>query len=482
MTQNGVQEWRIQNPYTGKEIFCVPLLSEPQIEEKIEKAKNAFAIWRKTSAYERSRYLLTVAQELRKLRDEFAQMLCDEVGKPISLARIEVDRGISVLEWASAEALRFTGEMIRTDVFSNGRNGWGIYTRFPRGVILGITPYNFPLNLVLHKVAPALACGAVILIKPSPYSVRIALRLEKLFEQLFHDENEKVSEKASLIQVLPVSDADAARLTQASEISMVSFTGSAAVGFQIRKQVSQKPLTLELGGNAWVVLDQGVDAAQLERIAKKIGLAAFGYAGQSCISVQNVAIHEDHWSLFKQILSSVTEQINFGDPANESVQCGPLIHSSAAQKIRNQLNLCRLERVESHNFVGESCERMVAPTLLIANSQAELDQHPQWTEEEVFGPVMMVSSFVDTDELIHRVNRGRYGLQAGLFTQNLKAVEKFYCELRVGGVMVNDVPTTRYDHQPYGGMKDSGQGREGIRFAMEEMTEGKFLSLSSCIT
>ncbi|MEO5971206.1 MAG: aldehyde dehydrogenase family protein [Bdellovibrionia bacterium] len=481
---------QIKNPYSGELLGELQYATPEETRRVVATSVTAFQKWRHSSAWERSELLLHAARQLEVEKEDFAQLIRQEAGKPISAARGEVDRAIGVLRWGSGEAQRFAGELLRLDASATGRPGFGINTRFPRGVILGITPYNFPLNLAMHKVAPAVACGCSIIVKPSSSTPLTALKLARLFE----------SSVPGLVQVLLTNDASTSELTRLPEIAMISFTGSTAIGWKIRQQAPEKPTALELGGNAWVLVMEDTPASAYPAIARKIANAAFGYAGQSCISVQNVGVASAIREEFSSHLKTATEATPYGDPSSSSVISGPLIHRKAAVRVQTQIqkaigggaevicakkqegNCAPLSQADAETETSSNSS-LVVPSLVVLNSNAKNRSKQgnlasSLVQDEVFGPVMTISEFADIPEIIKNINASRYGLQAGIFTQNWPAIERFYRELEVGGVVINDVPTTRYDHQPYGGVKDSGQGREGLRYAMEEMTESKFLALS----
>jgi acyl-CoA reductase-like NAD-dependent aldehyde dehydrogenase len=465
----------VQNPYNGAEIGRVPFDSPEEIAASLEAAVGAFKKWRASSSHERSQLLLAVAARLEARRQEFALLIRDEAGKPVASAEAEVLRAIGVLRWAAAESLRLTGDILRLDTVGSGRPGYGLATRFARGPILGITPFNFPLNLLVHKVAPAIASGCSILIKPSPFTPLTAQR----FISIFHE----VGAIDGLIELVMADDAGTEALTRASEISMVSFTGSARIGHLVQAQAAPtKPVTLELGGNAWVAVLEDIPVSAYPAIARKIAGGAFGYAGQSCISVQNVAVPRSIADTFKAALRRATEETVYGNPADPNVISGPVINDAAAKRIQAELsklqNSCELIRSHQITEAAQLSERLIAPTLVCSP-----DLNSSLVREEIFGPVVTFNIFDDSprfsEKFIEQVNVSRYGLQAGVFTQRWDVIERLYKELNVGGLVINDVPTTRYDHQPYGGERDSGHGREGVRYAMEEMTTTKFLGLSS---
>ncbi len=460
-----MQELFVRDPYTGETIEKLKLHSPEVLQRTLQRALEKFTTWRFSPAHERARVLEHVAAQLTARKSEFASLIRREAGKPITLAEIEVDRAISVLYWAAGEAQRFGGEILRLDAQTSGRPGFGMHTRFARGVVLGITPFNFPLNLVVHKIAPAVACGCPIVIKPSPYAPLTALKIASLFEEA----------QPGLVQVALADDAATAKLTQAREIATLSFTGSANVGWKIRKQAPEKPTTLELGGNAWVAVLDDADPSSLPATAKRIARGAFAYAGQSCISVQNVAVHKSRWKEMRELLAAETEALPFGDPSNRDVISGPVIHEQAAERIRATLK-SQAVTIRSRQCLGAKREgaAVIAPTLVELGTDAG---DSSLTQDELFGPALNLIAINSVDELVTRINSSRFGLQAGVYTNHWPTIERLYRELEVGGLVINDVPTTRFDHQPYGGVKESGQGREGVRYAMESMTESKFLAL-----
>jgi acyl-CoA reductase-like NAD-dependent aldehyde dehydrogenase len=474
----------VKNPYSGETIQELPFATKEDAKRVFARAHDAFATWKKSMAWERSELLLAVANEIERNRNDFALTMAREAGKPITLAQGEVDRALSVLRWASGETQRFAGELLRLDAARSGRAGFGIVERFPRGVILGITPFNFPLNLVIHKIAPAVASGCAIVIKPSPATPLTTLKLVEIFEKL----------RPGLVQGIVADDALTEELTRSKEISMVSFTGSARIGKLIQQQAYDKPVVLELGGNAWVIVMEDVPSSAYPAIAKKISGGAYGYAGQSCISVQNVAVASAIWNDVQKLLKETTQNFAFGAPETAEVLSGPVINEAASRRVRAEISRASggsgtksaalgevVRSTKTYGNVQEGAGNLIGPSLILPSTAITSvpGEFQSLQQEEIFAPVMMAGKFDRVDDLIRTINSSPYGLQAGVFTQNLGVIEKLYRELDVGGLVVNDVPTTRYDHQPYGGVKDSGHGREGVRYAMEEMTYTKFLNLSS---
>ena len=280
----------VKDPYTGETLRELPFTSKEDAAKMLERGKAAFARWKNSPAWQRFDVLLGVANEIESQRSGIGQTLSQEAGKPITLALVEVDRALGVLRWAAGETQRFSGELLRLDAARSGRAGFGIHARFPRGLILGITPFNFPINLVMHKVAPAVASGCAILVKPSPATPLTALKIAEIFDKILPKDCQ------GLVQCILADDSLTEELTRASDVAMVSFTGSSRVGKLVQKQACDKPVTLELGGNAWCIVMEDVPASAFPAIAKKIASGAYGYAGQTCISVQNVAVAGNIWN------------------------------------------------------------------------------------------------------------------------------------------------------------------------------------------
>lgn len=457
----------VKNPYSGAVLGEVPSPDDGAVIQTLVAAGKAFTRWRESTSAERSQLLAAVSKKIAAEKPQLAALMSAEAGKPIKFAEAEVDRAVGVFDWAAGEAVRFGGEVLRLDTTKTGRPGHGLVTRFPRGVILGITPFNFPLNLVAHKVAPALATGNVIVVKPSPATPLTALRLAEIVGECGG---------AGLMTVVMASDAQTAKLTAAPEVAMVSFTGSARVGWLVREQAPRKPVTLELGGNAWCLVAGDVPEADLPGIARRVTATGYGYAGQSCISVQNVACDAALWPRFREHLAEATQATAYGDPASDAVVCGPVINDAASKRIPAEIAKGGGKRtVTSEKAVGApGSALLLKPTYV-----EEPDLGSSLVREEIFGPVVTARPYKAFDEVLGWVNGSHYGLQTGIYTNDYALIDQAYRELEVGGVIINDAPTTRYDHQPYGGVKDSGFGREGLAVAMEEMTEPKFLALSA---
>ncbi len=459
------KEWRksartipIVNPFTDKTFADVCLADTAEIEEAIDLADRAFVKSRNAPAFIRSRICAGVAQGIRDRSEDFARTIAMESGKPLVYARAEVIRSISTFEIASHEALRLDGEMLTLDIAESARGKSGLTRRLPIGPVSGISPFNFPLNLVSHKVAPALACGNPIVIKPASSTPLTALLLG---EVILNTEAVEGS-----FSVLPCSGKDATPLVEDPRFKMISFTGSPGVGWDIKRRAGRKKIVLELGGNAGVIVEPDAD---IDLAAKRIAFGAFVYSGQVCISVQRAYVHASRYDDFLNRLITETEAFKSGDPLDEAVTFGPMIDSDNAERIETWVN----EAVTAGAKVVSGGKRngtYYAPTIL-----TNVDPKLSVSCNEAFGPIMVVDSYTDFQDAIERVNDSEFGLQAGIFTNQMDKTLKAYNQLEVGGVVINDVPTFRIDNMPYGGVKDSGFGREGIKYSLQEMTEIKLL-------
>jgi len=428
------------------------------IEAAIQAAARAFEVTRKLPAYERQRILRSVAQGITDRREDFARTIAHEAGKPIRTARAEVERAIFTFNIAAEESTRICGEWLPLDLQAFAAGCWAIVRRFPLGPIAAITPFNFPLNLVAHKWAPALAAGCTIVHKPASQTPLSSLLLAELVEQ--------AGWPAGALNVLPLSSRDAERLIGDERLRMLSFTGSAAVGWDLKKKAGKKRVTLELGGNAGVIVHRDAD---LEYAAERCASGGFSYAGQSCISVQRIFVHSSVMESFLAAFVPRVQKLKVGDPLEESTDVGPMISEADARRAEEWINEAR-EAGAQLLCGGKRNGALLEPTVLTGT----------WPEQrvncrEVFAPVVTVESYEDFSEAVRQVNDTPYGLQAGVFTRDAKLLFQAYEELEVGGVIAGDVPTFRIDHMPYGGVKDSGLGREGLRYAIEEMTEPKIL-------
>lgn len=431
-----------------------------------EAVNHATASMRRTRAlprWKRREILEDVAASLIEQKDRFAKLMVAEAGKPLRLARAEVDRAVLTFKTAAEEAARLGGETIPLDLTEGNENRWGLVQRFPVGPVLAITPFNFPLNLVAHKAAPAIASGCPILIKPSPQTPFTALALGEVIL--------KAGWPEEALAVLPLANVDTAWLAEKEDrIKLVSFTGSAKVGWELKVHSGRKRVLLELGGNAALIIHS--DYRDLDAAAERTAHAAFGYAGQSCISVQRVFVDKSIFQTFLWKFVEVAARLVSGDPASETTEIGPMIRPGEAERIETWIK----EAVAGGARLiagGERQGSVIAPAILTGTKAGM-----KIRDEEVFGPVAVVEPYVDFEEALAEVNHSRFGLQAGLLTRDAGRILTAYRELEVGALIVGDTPAWRLDPMPYGGVKDSGLGREGIRSAIEEMTEPRMLVMS----
>jgi len=449
----------VKNPFDGSEIASVPLSDRAALDVAAGAAHEAFARTRRMPPFERSRVLSNSADALRHRREEFAKLILAEAGKPIALAEAEVDRAIMTLTAAAEEARRTQGEWLDVDGFSTGRGHVGFVRRFPVGVIYGITPFNFPLNLVAHKIAPAIATGNTIIIKPSPRTPLSAMKFAELLRE--------GGALSGQVSVLVCPNELVMHLLADARIKHVSFTGSAPVGREVRKQAATKRVTLELGGNAALIVH---DDADLPAAVAAAATGAFGYAGQSCISVQRIIVQQNVYDRFRDsLVQYIREKIRCGDPRDRSVLVGPMIDAAAVHRVRQAID--QAVSGGARLLVGGEVNGPFLSPALLENVDAKMTV---WAGE-IFGPAAVLQRYESFDQAIAMANDSIYGLQAGVFTRDITRAWHAFEDLDVGGVMINQAPTWRCDTMPYGGVKQSGMGREGVRFAMEEMTEPRAL-------
>jgi acyl-CoA reductase-like NAD-dependent aldehyde dehydrogenase len=451
----------IRAPYDGGVIGSVFRGRREHAEAAIAAAVKAFGTTRRLPAFERQRVLRRVSENISARKQEFARTMAQEAGKPLKAARTEVERAIFTFNVAAEESTRIYGEYLPLDwqEFTAGR--WGIVRRFALGPIAGITPFNFPLNLVAHKVAPAIAAGCPLVLKPAPQTPFTAMLLAEAVQQAGWPDGG--------LNVLPLSNEDAGLLVTDERIKLISFTGSAAVGWQIKKNCGKKKVVLELGGNAGVIVHSDADLAYA---ADRCVVGAFSYAGQTCISVQRILVERSACGKFTDLLLEGVSKLKTGDPLDDSTDLGPMIRESDAVRASEWIQ----EAVRGGARVlcgGQRHGPMLEPTVL-TGTRPEMKVNCQ----EIFAPVVTVEPYDDFYQALRQVNNSPYGLQAGLFTRDAKLIFNAYEELEVGGLVAGDVPAFRIDHMPYGGIKDSGLGREGLRYAIEEMTEPKLLVMN----
>lgn len=461
-------EWRqtsikrqVFNPFENKAVGEVCQATSRDIDDAIRSAEAAFHLTKNLSPYERGAALDSVSRSLAEKKDEFAQLITAETGKPISFSRAEVERAVFTIATSAEEARRIEGHVLPLDVVPQPGNRAAIICRFPLGVIGAITPFNYPLNLVAHKLGPAIAAGNTVVLKPSSNAPQTALRFAELIA--------KTGLPPGTINVVPCMGSEIEQLITDKRVKLISFTGSPVVGWGIKVRAAKKKVLLELGGNAGVIVCADAD---LDHALKSIVQGAFGNAGQSCISVQRVYVHESVAAAFTNQLVKLAKSIAVGDPTNPRTIVGPMIDEQAARKVESWIR----EATEGGARVlcgGGRTGAVLEPTVL-----ADVAPEMKVSCQEAFAPVLTVDKFSEFSDAVERVNASAYGLQAGVFTNSASDMFYAYRELEVGGVVINDASSFRVDHMPYGGVKESGIGREGVRYAIEEMTEMKLLSLN----
>ena len=456
--KQSVRSLPVVNPYTQEAFAEICLADKTEIEKAIALADQAFQRTRKMPAYLRSRICSGIAEKIKARAGDFARTIALESGKPLVFARAEVERSISTFIIAAEEALRINGETLTLDITEPARGKAGLVWRYPIGPVAGISPFNFPLNLIAHKVAPALACGNPIVIKPSTTTPLTALLLGEVILETELPEGG--------FSVLPCSNQDASALVEDPRFKMVTFTGSVEVGWDIKRRAGKKKVTLELGGNAAVIIEPDCD---LKTAAKKVCFGAFAFSGQVCISVQRCYVHESRFGEFTELLLKEVAALKSGDPLDETVNFGPMIDEKNARRIEDWTR----EAVDkgARLLAGGKREGTYYPPTVLTG----VDPKAEVSCNEAFGPILVVEPYKDFQQALDLVNTSDFGLQAGVFTNQMDKTLRAFNQLEVGGVIINDVPTFRVDNMPYGGLKDSGFGREGIKYSIEEMTEIKLL-------
>jgi glyceraldehyde-3-phosphate dehydrogenase (NADP+) len=462
-------EWRaaseslaVKSPFTGETLMEVYSADERENESAIAAAEAAAREMRKLTRYEIAIGLRKIADGIEKRRNEFAETIALESAKPIKLARGEVERGASTFAWAAGEAERFVGEVVPIDTIAAGRGKIAYTKRIPRGVIYGITPFNFPLNLVGHKVAPALGAGNSIIIKPSRRTPLTSILLGEVFLES--------GLPKSALQIVPMDTKYIESVYADERVKMISFTGSAEVGWSIKTKAGKKTVSLELGGNAPVIVDE---SANLRHSIDRTTFGAFSYAGQICISVQRVYVHEKIFDEWTEKFTYKARNLKKGNPLDETTELSAMIDEKAAKKAQSWVT--EAEANGAQILCGNTRDGAMLDATIVTKTNPEM----RVVAEEIFAPVAVVEKFSDFEEAVDRSNHSKYGLQAGVFSNDFSNVNYAAENLEQGGVIINDVSTFRVDNMPYGGAKDSGFGREGVRYAMEEMSEIRLIVINS---
>ncbi|HEY0442812.1 MAG TPA: aldehyde dehydrogenase family protein [Candidatus Limnocylindrales bacterium] len=435
--------------------------TEAQYEEAVEAAVAAFEVTRTLPAYERGAILRNISAGIRARREELGRLIALEAGKPIRDSLVEVDRAVLTFRLGAEEAERMYGEVIPLDLMPASKGRVGITRRFPIGPIAAISPFNFPLNLAAHKLAPAIASGNPIVLKPPSKDPLVMLTVAEIVEE--------AGAPAGSVSILPMTRELGDRMVADERFKLLTFTGSPSVGWRMKERAGKKKVVLELGGNAGVIVDKSAD---LDWAVRRTLVGAFGYAGQVCISVQRMVIHEDIWEPFMTRLVEGARKLKLGDPLDPQTDIGPMVDATAAGRTQRWVD----EAVALGGKVllgGKSDGNFFQPTVL-----TDVPVTAQVCSNEAFAPLVVAFPFRDFGDAVRQVNDSFFGLQTGIFTNDLANAWAGFDGLEVGGVIVNDVPTYRIDNMPYGGVKDSGLGREGLRYAMEDMTEIRIMVLA----
>jgi acyl-CoA reductase-like NAD-dependent aldehyde dehydrogenase len=453
----------VRSPWDQGLVGRVTVATRADARQAVNHAAASLRRTRALPRWKRREILEDVAAALIEQKERFAQLIVAEAGKPVRLARAEVDRAVLTFKTAAEEAVRLGGESLPLDLSEGNEGRWGLLQRFPVGPILAITPFNFPLNLVAHKLAPAMAAGCPVILKPAPQTPFTALALGEVIL--------KAGWPPEALAVLPLSDIDTAWLAEKEDrIKLVSFTGSAKVGWELKVHSGRKRVLLELGGNAALIVHS--DWPDLDEAAILTVHAAFGYSGQSCISLQRVFVERTVFQTFLWKVVEHTTKLIAGNPSEEATEVGPLIRHSDAERVESWIKEAASMGAKLVAG-GERHGSTVTPAILTGTKPGM-----KVRDEEVFGPVVVIEPYDDFEQALADVNHSRYGLQAGMLTRDAGRILTAYRELEVGALIIGDTPSWRLDHMPFGGIKDSGLGREGIRSAIEEMTEPRMLVMT----
>jgi acyl-CoA reductase-like NAD-dependent aldehyde dehydrogenase len=432
-----------------------------QYETAVTAAVKAFEVTRTLPAYERGRILREISAGIKARREEIGSLLSTEAGKPIRDALVEVDRAVLTFRLGAEEAERMIGEVIPLDLMASSKGRVGFTRRFPAGPVAAISPFNFPLNLAAHKLAPAIAAGCSVVLKPPSKDPLTMLTVGEIIDGVGLPEG--------AVSILPMSRELGDRMVADERFKVLSFTGSPSVGWRMKERAGKKRVVLELGGNAGVIVDRNAD---LDWAVKRILIGAFTYAGQVCISVQRMFIHDEVRDAFMEKFLAGVTGLKLGDPSDPSTDLGPMVDGAAASRTQRWVD--EAVALGGRVLAGGKADGTFFPPTVLENVPVSA----QVCSNEAFAPVAVVFGFSDFGDAIRQVNDSFFGLQTGVFTNDLANAWRAFSELEVGGVIVNDIPTYRIDHMPYGGVKDSGLGREGLRWAIEDMTEIRIMVLA----
>jgi len=451
----------VKSPYDGRPFCEAPVASSDQVESTLAAAVAAHA--KLPPTWQRAEWLRSIASGIDRRRDDFVEAISEEAGKPIKVCQPEVDRAINTFELAASLTLTLEDEAFPLDVISTGESRECLVRRFPVGPVLGITPYNWPLNLGAHKMAPAIATGCPLIMRPSQQTPSCSYLLAQLAEE--------AGIWPGLYQVITCPPDRAEAMALDPRVRMITFTGSPRVGWGLKQKAYGKRVALELGGDAACILEPETD---FDFAVPRLAVGSFAYAGQVCISVQRLFVHEEIADAFlDQFVRHITTEFRSGDPRDPETVNGPMITPTDLERVQSWLQ----EAVDSGATLlcgGEDLGNSVLSPAVIRDVPDDV----KLGCEEVFGPVVTVETYSDFDQALDRVNRSRFGIHCGVFTNDIRKAFHAFERLEVGGVIINDYPTFRVDRMPYGGVKESGFGREGVKYTMEEMTEQRALAIN----
>jgi glyceraldehyde-3-phosphate dehydrogenase (NADP+) len=451
----------VRNPHDDSLVGTTSFATDSDLDDAIGAAEDAFAVMRYMPAYERHAALSKLANLMADRQEEIAVLIAQESGKPLRDARVESARGVFTVEIAAEEARRMEGEMIPLDLMASSKGRFGVTRKVPIGPISGISPFNFPLNLALHKVAPAIASGNPIVLKPPTHDPLTMLTIAEMIDE--------IGLPMGAVSIMPMDRAVGDRLVTDDRFKLLSFTGSPDVGWDMKNRAGKKKVVLELGGNAGVIVDKDAD---IGLAVGRVRAGAFAYAGQVCISVQRVYVHRDIFDRFCDELVAAVQTIKVGDPTDPDTELGPMIDEKAANRIGEWVSAAVGEGARVLTG-GNANGRFFEPTVIVGSSRESFV-----CSREAFAPIVNVFPFDDYRAALDQINDSVFGLQAGVFTSNLEHALIAFDRLDVGGVIINDIPTYRIDHMPYGGVKDSGLSREGLKYAIEDMTETRLMVIN----
>ena len=448
----------VVNPFSGKIFAQTFLAGENELELAIVAAQKVCKEMRDLPSYKKFNILREIADAITKDRERLALLLCRESAKPMRYAMGEIDRAAQTFLIAAEESKRLPKEYISLDWTAAGQNKEGIINYFPIGIVAGIAPFNFPLNLAVHKIAPAIAAGCPIILKPASSTPLSTLELAKIID--------KTDLPKGAVSILPMNRVAGNQLVTDERFALLSFTGSPEVGWNMKKNAGKKKIVLELGGNAGVIVSATAD---VEAAVKKCLVGGFAYSGQVCIHAQRIYVQKEIFNSFSKLFCEGVSKINSGNPEDASTEISSMIDEENAKRVEIWVN--EAVAAGAKNLCGGKRAETFYPATILTNTNVAM----KVSCEEVFGPVVILESYDTFENAIQLINETKFGLQAGVFTNEISEMEMAFKEIETGGVILNDVPTFRVDHMPYGGIKDSGLGREGIKYAILDMMEAKIL-------